>query len=155
DDPDVMNQHSAIYALIEIADWKTTSLGLTGTADQARLAMTALDQMKDGNLQAKDVVGKLNHKDPRLRETAWWIASRHPEWADQLGRALFERLAKPQSDEKRGDLVGQLAKLARAPAIQTLLADALRDAKSPVDSRRIVLAAMGEAALKDTPASWF
>src|SRR5262249_14918498 len=56
--------------------------------------------------------------------------------------------------EEREDLVRQLARLARSPAVQTLLAERLRDRDAPAPARRAVLRAMARSGLKEAPADW-
>ncbi len=81
------------YALIEIADPATTVLGLKSVNnDVQRACLTALDQMGHGELAREGVLSALTSKDARLKETAWWIAARHADWAPQLAGNLLERL---------------------------------------------------------------
>src|SRR5207249_3505570 len=88
-----------------------------GPFRERRAARAALDQMGHGKLQAEAVTKELASADAKLKETAWWIAGRHPEWAAALSGFLRERLAvKEMTPEQRADLVQQLAKLARGAA---------------------------------------
>jgi putative heme-binding domain-containing protein len=52
------------------------------------------------------------------------------------------------------DLIQQLARLAKAPAIQALLTEQVRDSGAPPDARRLALRAMARAGLKKTPSEW-
>ncbi len=88
-------EHSLIYALIEIGDPKETAAGLSiATPRTAKAAMVAVDQMDGGGLDPKYVAGLLASSGPGLKETAAWIAGRHPEWAGVLAGVLGERLAR-------------------------------------------------------------
>ncbi|HEX4794914.1 MAG TPA: PVC-type heme-binding CxxCH protein [Humisphaera sp.] len=148
--------HSLTYALIEIADIPATTVGLSNASPRVRRsAMIALDQMENGKLDPQAVIGALNDADTALREAAAWIASRHPEWGDQLGRALRQRIAANDlNPESRAQVQHQLARLAKSQAIQSFLADCLSDAKLPAAQRRLVLAAMAESSIKPPPAAW-
>ncbi len=149
-------EHSLTYALIEIADAEGTAAGLkSGNLLTRRAALTALDQMAGGKLDAATVAADLTSADARLKETAWWIASRHPEWGTELAGFLRERLtAKDLTAAQREELAGPLARFARTAAVQDFLAERLRDAAAPRDSRRVALRAMAQAGLKETPEAW-
>ncbi len=148
-------EHSLTFALIEIGDPKATAAGLTSTSPSVcRAAMIALDQMDGGGLGAATVTAQLRATDPRVKEAAWWVASRYPEWAAELSAALRERLTATATTAERDELVRQLAKLARSPATQQLLAECVADAAAPAEPQRLALRAMAAAGLKETPAAW-
>jgi putative membrane-bound dehydrogenase-like protein len=149
-------EHSITYALIEIADPKATAVDLTGdNPGTRRAALTALDQMPGGGLQSAEVTRALAAPDVKLRETAWWVAGRHPEWAAALSGFLRERLAvQDMTAEQRADLVQQLAKLARGAAGQAFLADRLQGKDTSAQARQTVLRAMARSGLKQAPTRW-
>jgi putative membrane-bound dehydrogenase-like protein len=149
-------EHSLTYALIEIADAEGTAAGLKSeNPNTRRAALTALDQMDKGGLKVKAVTKELGSPDAKLRETAWWVAGHHPDWAPALAGFLRERLAaKAMSAAERDDLAGQLAKLARSRAGQAFLAGELRDADNSPQARQVVLRAMARAGLRQAPAEW-
>jgi putative membrane-bound dehydrogenase-like protein len=142
-------QHSLNYALIEIADRPSTSVGLKSDNRRIRrAAMIALDQMDNGGVDPKFVAAELNSTDPAMKETASWIVGRHSEWGDALAGILRERMAiKELSAPEREELIRQLAKLAKAPAVQQLLAESARNDK-------LALRAMAQSGLKQVPDSW-
>ncbi|MGH7223066.1 MAG: PVC-type heme-binding CxxCH protein, partial [Gemmataceae bacterium] len=109
-------EHSLTYALIEIAGAKATAVGLhSDKALVRRAALTALDQMDGGRLEAKSVTAELTAVEPKLKETAWWIAERHPEWGSALTGFLRQRpAAKPRTESERDELIHKLARLAHA-----------------------------------------
>src|SRR5207244_9621439 len=109
-------------------------------------------QMEGGKLDAKTVAPELTATDARLRETAWWIASRHPEWGEALADFFRARLARKDDAGQREELLGRLAKFAQAKPVQELLAGRLREA--PREEQRLVLRAMAQANLKETPTTW-
>ena len=164
-------EHSLTYALIEIGDPAATSAaGAATTAPRARrAALIALDQM-DGHQLAPDAVLPLvEHADPILRETAWWIAARHPEWGDALAGHFRRALAAGGTSAndaaaQRNGLEEKLAQFAANPAVQNVLAEAVGGAAS-AHGRLSALAAMSLAAaprpstapggrLKELPESW-
>jgi putative membrane-bound dehydrogenase-like protein len=147
-------EHSLTFALVEIADREATAAGLRNASTQTRrAALVALDQM-GGGLEAGTVAAELSSTDPALKETAWWIASRHPKWGGALAGALRERLAAKLSPAEQDELARQLARFARSAATQQLLAELLgNDAASP-EARRIVLRAMAQASLREAPQVW-
>jgi putative membrane-bound dehydrogenase-like protein len=149
-------EHSLTYALIEIGDPQATAAGLdSANILTKRAALTALDQMTGGGLEPATVAKELTAADPRLKETAAWIAGRHPDWGGALAGFLSERLAaKGLTPAERDDLARQLARFARAKPIQEMLAERLRDPATSRDTCQVVLRAMAQAGLKEAPAAW-
>jgi putative heme-binding domain-containing protein len=120
-----------------------------------RAALTALDQMEGGKLDAATVAGELTATEARLKETASWIAGRHPDWGGALAGFLRDRLAAQElSPAEQEELTGQLARLARSPAVQELLAERLSDTAAARAVRQTVLRAMAQSGLKEAPAAW-
>ena len=149
-------EHSLTYALIEIADREGTAVGLQSANPLIRrAALTALDGMEGGRLEATTVASALTAADPRLKETAWWIAGRHPEWGGTLAGFLRDRLAIPNlTAAEQDELVQKLARFAAAAPVQELLTGRLADATAARDVRRLALRAMAQASLKEAPAAW-
>ena len=79
-----------IYALIEIGDApaRAAALGSAIVTATRRAALIALDQMDGGGLAAGSVAPLLDSPDRSLKDTAWWIAARHPQWGG--GRRALE-----------------------------------------------------------------
>src|SRR5262249_48091685 len=120
-----------------------------------KAALIALDQMDGGVLKPEDVAPLLGSADPALKETASWIAGRHPEWGDALAGHFRERLsASGLSDTDRAELERQLARFAGAPSIQDLLRKTLRDDSAPRGARLLTLRAMAQSGLKEVPSEW-
>ena len=86
--------HALTYALIEIGDTVGTAKGLASDkAAVRRASLVALDQMgRAGGLKAEQVVPELASADPALRDSAAWIAGRHPEWGGALAGWFRDRL---------------------------------------------------------------
>jgi putative membrane-bound dehydrogenase-like protein len=149
-------EHSLTYALIEIAYPRETSAGLKSANFRTRrAALIALDQMEEGGLKAKTVARFLKAADSRLREAAWWVAGRHPDWGGDLAGVLRERLTGkklPAAEEE--EFIRRLARFSRTPAIQKLLANQLHEPAGHNQGCRIALRAMAGASLKQVPDSW-
>ena len=147
--------HSLTYALIEIGAREETALGLNHSSPRVRrAALTALDQMPDGRLEAKAALAELDSPDASLKETAWWIAGRHPEWGGQLAGRFAEQLeaADALTPAARGELGERLVKFAKNDAVQKTLADAV--ANAPSTGCSIALRAMSRSSLKVLPEPW-
>jgi putative membrane-bound dehydrogenase-like protein len=148
--------HSLTFALIEIGDRDGTAAGLKDKNPRVRrAALIALDQMEDGKLGAETVSADLTATDKALRETASWVAGRHPEWGDALAGYFRERMAaKELSAADRADLAAQLARFARTPAVQHLLAERVGRASTDHDGAVLALRAMARSGLKEAPPDW-
>jgi putative membrane-bound dehydrogenase-like protein len=149
-------EHSLTFALTEIGDREGTAAGLHSANLRTRRAvLIALDQMDGGGLETGSVAAELTSTDPALRQTAWWIASHHPEWGGALAGLLRDQLAaKNQPAAEREQLIGQLARFARATPVREFLAECLRDPTTPRGARRIVMRAMAQSNLRETPQPW-
>jgi putative membrane-bound dehydrogenase-like protein len=150
---DRVGEHAVTYALIEIGDAAATRPGLTAAAlGTRRAALVALDQMRGDALMSTTVVPLLDARESGIRETAWWIAERHPEWGEALAGYFGARLtAVPAGDDERALLERRLAQFAATPAIQARLA---RVAVGDARARALVLGAMARARLKTLPQAW-
>jgi putative membrane-bound dehydrogenase-like protein len=148
--------HSLTFALIEIGDRDAVAKGLKNdNPGVRRAALTALDQMPGARLEAAAVMPELTAADPALKEIAWWIAGRHPEWGGELAGVLRDRLdngALPPAEQE--DIARQLAKLAKSPAIQQFLADLLTKPSSLPAAQRIALHAMAQSGGRAAPEAW-
>jgi putative membrane-bound dehydrogenase-like protein len=148
--------HSLIFAVIEIDDPRATATVLSRTNPQIRrAALVALDQMDGGGLRPELVAPLLASDEPVLKETATWIAGRHPEWGDALAGPLRARLrAEGLASSERAALEQLLGRLATAAPIQDLLAACLSDASAPAELRQSALRAMAQSGLKPVPKPW-
>ena len=92
--------------------------------------------------------------DPVLKETASWIAGRHPEWGPRLAGFFRSRLEdKSLTPKDRDDLQHQLARFTKNSDIQALLASAAQGPGSK-EARLSALRVISKAPLKAMPASW-
>ncbi len=146
-------EHSLTYALIQIGDVNVTTAGLaSGNPVVRRILLTALDQMDDSRLDAPKVTAELTSDDPKLRETAWWIAGRHPEWAPALTNFFHDRLSAADrlSPSAQEALIQHLSRFAANKAIQQLLVGPY----TGQNAQRIALRVMAQANLKEAPLVW-
>jgi len=154
DASDQVFQHSLIYALIEIGDAKRLAASLDSQNPRVRRGvLTAMDQMKGGGLNPEVISKNLDSSDLALKETAWWIAGRHPEWGGALAGYFRERLhAKEISQSDKEDLIRRMARFSTAEPVQIMLTELLQD--SAPATRPLVLRAMADSKLKKVPESW-
>jgi putative heme-binding domain-containing protein len=147
--------HALTYALIEIGNAKGTAKGLTSASPRVRRAcLAALENIPNSGLEAKSVLAELDAKDQTLRETAWWIAGRHPQWGGHLASYFKGKLmtADELKSEERDELATRLLKFTSNEAIQKVMGESLQDAK-PV-AVRFVLGVMTRSGLKALPPAW-
>jgi putative membrane-bound dehydrogenase-like protein len=153
--------HSITYALIETAEPGPLQNALaSGHPAARRAALMALDQMAQMTgrlpqplLDRDTAIALCDADDPDLRATAWWVASRHPDWSTPLAAKVAPQLARmrtaaPAEREQIRDL---LAALAGNDAVAGALAERLHRA----NDQACAIEVMRSARLKQTPLSWF
>jgi putative heme-binding domain-containing protein len=152
---DTAAEHSIAYALVEIGDPAATAAGLRAlSARTNRVALIALDGMPGGRLRPETVIPLLDSADALVRETAWWIAARHPAWAEELANFFDTRLnAKTASEQQQRDLQARLTEFVDEPAIQRLLATMAARGESAT-ARATALGVMATTRLRELPAIW-
>jgi putative membrane-bound dehydrogenase-like protein len=155
DDPknDRVLEHSLTYALIELGDRTALERAVGHPNPRVRRAvLMALDQM-GAELQPQLVLDCLGDSDATIREVARWITLRHPQWDAELSAFLRQRLrASDLTAADEAALVELLAKMAKGPAVQRVLAESAADADSTV--RSLALAAMAASGEKELPTAW-
>ncbi|MCA9065389.1 MAG: HEAT repeat domain-containing protein, partial [Planctomycetaceae bacterium] len=147
-----VREHAFVYGLIETNNPAATRSGLTSTDPRIlRGTLVALDQMPSGSLDAETLLPFLRHEDVAVARTAAWVVGHHAEWGPQLVRHYQEELNQvPLMNPEQ--LSDQLARLASSPAIQELLANAMRD---PSDVKRLTaFRAVSRSGLSSLPAAW-
>ena len=153
---DRVREHALTYALIEIADPTATATGLRGSSSSRskRAALIALDQMDGGALKVDVILPLLDSADGTLRDTAWWIAGRHPEWGGTLASYFGERILTVGAAGTE-ELQRRLALFGETPAIQAVLAAAV--AEGSAAARAVALRTMATVArgrVKSLPEAW-
>ncbi len=148
-------EHSIIYAMIEIGDAKSIRRGLQDKNPHAhRAALIALSQLAADDLAADDVLPLLTDPSQPLRDAAWWIAERRPDWGERVVTALADRLHGPRTTEEDEQLLAALAQLSQNASVQNLVARAVGDAQLPAESRRLALRAIARSSASPTPDAW-
>jgi putative membrane-bound dehydrogenase-like protein len=154
-------EHSMIYAMWEIAERnrgdfepkkgiESKYTQISNNPRQARAQLVVLDQLKSKALRPEKVLPTLDSNDGELRDVAFWIISRRADWGNALVDAFRTRVSNPDDA-----LPSQLAKLAKSPAVQELLASVVRDPKSGSATRHAAMQAMAGANLAQVPPSWY
>ena len=153
--PDRVEEHSIIYALIEINAAAETRTGLgDANAFTRRAALIALDQMSSEALKPSDVIPLLTSSDPVLKETANWIIPHRKDWGADLAQHFERRLKSDLSAADKTELTDQLIKLASSSDIQDLVARVASAQDGKPAEREFALHVMSRAAQKETPARW-
>jgi len=148
-------EHSIIYALIEIANAKSTYAGLISRKPlEQRAAMIALDQIDDSRIRPQDVTPFLQASEPELRQAAVWVASHHPDWGDDLAGFFKERLVTAKLDGDGEALGGQIAQFASSKAVQELLGSLLNEPQTSAACRLIILQAMARTSVGISVPAW-
>ena len=152
--PDTYLRHAAIYSLIEINDPVAVSHELTNpNLDIREGALIALDQMRGGTLQARQVLALLSTNQPSLRQAALEIVARRPQWMVEIEATLRNTLLKSPRTREDDELVAViLSSFSRSEAIQQGVELALSSTDTPVSTRRAILKALAESDLRSLPA---
>jgi putative membrane-bound dehydrogenase-like protein len=155
---DRAQEHSIIYALIELADSAAIAKGLENASPRVqRAAMIALDQLQAEQLTPDYVASRLDAGEPLVQETANWILSHRPQWGGALAVWCGQRLANLSGDmqgEAASRLEVQLVQFAGHEKIGALLAAVAIDSKASLPTRRMALRVMAQVRPKDLPATW-
>ena len=147
--------HALTYALVEIGAVKETLEGTARNSPRVRRAvLAALSNVPGDHLDPRHVLGELDVKDADLRETAWWIAGRNPQWGAQLAGYFADKLktAEKLAPDERDALAARLGKFSSNAVVQKLLGDSLVGARPEV--ARFVLGVMARSGLKALPRLW-
>ena len=143
-----------IFALIRIGDRPNTLKGLAMAGSGAkRGALIALDQMDGGQLTPDVVTPFLEPTDPLMHETALWVIAHHGEWGQAMLDFFRQWLARGDMDDARRDeLKLQLLAFVKDTAVQELIATALADSRTPLETRLLLLEVMAQAGIAKLPA---
>lgn len=149
---DRIQEHSLIYALIEIGDPAAVRQALRTWPAAKYAAVIALDQMPAGELSPDEVVPLLN---TRHHKTAMWVIDHHPEWADALLPYIRRQLTSSAvTPKKLAEVEPLLAQLASDATVQELLATTLADNSIVRSVKSAVLRSMSQSKLPRMPAKW-
>lgn len=144
-------EHSLLYALIRIDDREGTLAGLSDTSPLVRrAALIALDQMDHGGLTRELVTPHLDPSYLPLQQAALAILTARG-WSGELQGLLRQWLAADVPNPELGTILVAFSKDA---SIQDLVARALRNPKTSVETRLVLLESMSRAPLDHLPATW-
>lgn len=150
--------HSLTFALIEINDPKATARGLASASVAARkAALIALCEMESRALEPDTVIQLTSSTEPALKETAYWVLTRHPEWGDAVSSFFRAGIARIDRDtpKNRQELQGLLAQFSKTPALQQAIGDGLNAEQSSRAVRETLLRAVGRSGQKaPVPPAW-
>ena len=153
-------EHSLIYALIEIGAPDECLQALAGDdPGSCGAALVALDQMATRvpgvELDSTRALALCSSSDAKLRDTAWWVAARHPEWSAALAGQVRPQLevAAQSSPEAAARARATLAKLASNSAVAATLGEVLAD-QAPAKLVAAALLVCQETGVKVTPDAW-
>jgi putative heme-binding domain-containing protein len=140
--------HALIFALLTIGDDDALRAALRREPAVRRGALIALDQ-RDA-LAREELTPCLDPSSPALMQSALWVLSHRPAWSGEIAGLLRGWLAGPPREEIRG----AVAAFARDPAVQDLVARALRSPETRPDTRVLLLESLAQAPLDRLPATW-
>ena len=133
--------HAAIYALIEIGDFKETAKGLVIANPQIQhAALVALDRIDPAKLRQSHVAPLLATDDERLRQTVLDLVSERDGWSDQIIDFLKEYTTHDQVNSHRDASVrGAIVNYAQDERVQEIVAQALASPHTMPAVRTVLL----------------
>ncbi|RLS84135.1 MAG: dehydrogenase [Planctomycetota bacterium] len=149
--------HAFTYALYEIQDFDSVVEGLASKSPNVRkVCLHALEMGKPEKLKVEWLLEDLNSPDKLLRDSAWWIVSRHGEWGNSLAPHLQTALDKTnENDPAMLELFNRLGNLSQhSPLIATMLSDLVSKETTRFAIRKMALRTMASSGVKDPPESW-
>ena len=147
-------EHAIIYALISVNQPELVKKGLSHASPEVKkAALIALDQMPDSPVQAGQLTPFLKSEHPALQRTALWVASHHPEWANEMTTYLQSRLNNAQLKEDEADLLGKmLVSFCGDAGMQQFMVRQMKGA--PQERKLFILDAMAACSEDALPESW-
>ena len=108
------------------------------------------------SLSRDDIGPLLASDDAALLRAVVEVLVKHPDWAEQLTRALPSWLAEPNpSDERLSSARGAVAALIGRSDVQQAVSAALADAKTPKPTRLMLLETVAAQDLAKPPSEWY
>jgi putative membrane-bound dehydrogenase-like protein len=153
---DRTEEHTLIYALIEIGDAEATAAGLKlESAATIRGALIALDQMDSGRVTVDQVAPLLDSDDAALRRTAVEIVGRRADSASRVASQLGLWLSDDARVKARRDTLGQLvAGFAGDAAVASVVGRELSSPESSEETRRLLLKTLADQSSLPLHDSW-
>ena len=153
---DRIMEHALIFAMIEIQDAREIRKGLLSDSPHTqRVSLIALDQLESPDLKADDIASLLASDDPVLSETSWWIATRHPEWAESMIPYFQTQFMTPDQPEETLQLLSKrITPFSKSRSVQDFMAGMIRHPQLPPQTAFFILDAMAASTLPALPESW-
>ncbi|MCA9449751.1 MAG: HEAT repeat domain-containing protein, partial [Candidatus Omnitrophica bacterium] len=148
--------HATIFALIQLgqADPLLAALDSKSSHGQ-RVALAALQQVDSNAIPGAKVAPFLASEEDGLRKKALWVASHHPEWAEQLAGFFSTQLEKEELTEmEEAGLREALLGFSKSDEIQTLFSKLLEGDEIAASRKRILIDTMAQSSMKDLPEIW-
>jgi putative heme-binding domain-containing protein len=157
-EPDRPLVHSAIYAVLQMRDVVAIRKYLSnGSRLQKRVALIALDQLADSDLQRNEVIALLgdSSSDTDLQRTVFDVISRRDGWAAGVVDLIGQWLSQTSiPDDRRAIIRRFLADRAGETSVQSLIAAQLGRTDLTADARNTLLEAIVDAKVAAIPGSW-
>ncbi|QDV22422.1 PVC-type heme-binding CxxCH protein [Aureliella helgolandensis] len=153
---DRTEEHSLIYALIEINDPPTTRRGLQQASPRVQQgSLIALDQMDAGDLQVEEVMPLALTRDANLQRAAAEIFLEHPEWQPQAAQLLGPLLQRSKGMPlEHATTQRLLAQFVEQPQVRALVGRHLNDPALSASTRSLILHALAARQKIDFDPSW-
>jgi putative membrane-bound dehydrogenase-like protein len=131
---DRSEDHAITYALIEIGSvtairkvWQELE---QVSSIQGRSLITAIDQIDPSQILPAEVFVGLGSSDPRYRRSALRIVISHPQWADDAGRWIRERLDDSPDESSATVIETLLPRFIHHDVVAELIGDSLTKGNS-------------------------
>ncbi len=152
-DSDRYINHAIIYSLITLDEPAVMINGLSHKSIPVReAALIALDQMQGSPITFPVLSEYLSSGNDKLRKTALWIATHHPEWSGEMINYLEKQFNATLNTEQEQQVKSILVSFAKEPVMQRFISAQMNSAGDA--KKMLLLSAMAEAPLKQFPAGW-
>jgi putative heme-binding domain-containing protein len=154
---DRITQHAIVFNLIERDSFERAreDLAKESKPDVRVALLLGAAQMRSSKLAPEDVLPLLVNDDFALRKTAAWVVTKHPEWAEGVGEALGDWLARPKFGEDDAVAVrGALVAFGADDSLQKKIAESLAKETVSPTAQRVLLEAIGEMQGRPWPTAW-
>lgn len=149
-------EHAIIYSLITLRSPELLVQALTDSSvNMRRSALIALDQMDGSPLQKDQIVPLLNSNHEALQNTAIWVATHHPDWADVIVGFLEKSINNADKvDSRDASLRNLMIKFANSPQVQQFIAGKLNNNSLTLSKKLLLIDVMNQANIGELPDSW-
>lgn len=149
-------EQALIFAMIEIDADKPVLLGLQSVNPKIqRGALLALDQMEHADLPQSEVARLLTSDDVALQRAVLDVIGRHRGWSKGVVEYVSKQLDKPTMSEEQRELVSRALTSALGDRrVQELVGRLVGNARTPVETRLMMLRAVGSGRQKQLPSAW-